>query len=311
MRNCIIVTGQTATGKTALALDLAKKNNGELISIDSRQLYRDIDIVSGKDITKKNFKKMLQVPGTQYQELSTKHYYIGYYTINGIKVWLYDTASLDQVVSSFTYKNLVSTLLKDHFDKNKTPIFVGGTYLYIKSLLYGFETESIPPDENLRIKLNKLPVFKLRTILNKIDQSYFESLNNSEKNNPQRLIRKIEIKKFLIENRLKEVKPLITADKFIGLKHKTDDLLLDRITKRVGERIKNGAIEEIMNLHKKGYAPTSIGLTAIGCKQIIGYLAKQYSIEEMKEKWIASEVAYAKRQLQFMKTDKKIKWRTV
>lgn len=302
MTNAIIVTGQTATGKTDLALEIARTNNGELINIDSRQLYKDIDIISGKDTP----------PDAPFTLVSTiDSFDIGYYIIDGIKIWLYDVARLDQVVSSFHYKKLVSTLLTDFFPVGKTPIFIGGTYLYIKSLIHGFETELIPPNEKLRDNLNNKSVDELQDLLIKIDSDYFQSLNNSEKNNPQRLIRKIEIMQFLKDNQLQDPSPIVKTEKFIGLEHKNEKLLKSRIKKRVEKRMEQGAIDEVMRLPELGYLPSSIGLTAIGCKQIIAYLAKQYTLEEMKEKWIESEVAYAKRQLTFMKKDKNINWHTV
>src|SRR3989338_8272515 len=120
----IIITGQTATGKTKLALDLVKKHDGELINFDSRQIYKYLDIITGKDIAKN-------------------------------KIWLYDIVSPDQYFSSFDFVKLVTPIIADIKKRGKTPILVGGTYLYLKHMLYGIDNDNSPPDFKLREKLNK------------------------------------------------------------------------------------------------------------------------------------------------------------
>ncbi|MEK7523067.1 MAG: hypothetical protein AAB569_05775, partial [Patescibacteria group bacterium] len=213
----IIITGQTATGKTKLALELAQKHNGELINFDSRQIYKYLDIITGKDIPK-------------------------------TKIWLYDVVTPDQYFSSFDFVKHVTPIIKDIKKRGKTPILVGGTYLYLKHFLYGID-DSVPPDFKLREKLNNKSVKELQDILKKLSLQSFNRLNNSDVNNPRRLIRKIEITTnpkgtILIRSVLKRTDPVV----FIGLRYKNKSKLRQVIKKRVEKRLNNGAVEEVEKL---------------------------------------------------------------
>ena len=277
----IIVTGQTATGKTKLAQELAKKHNGELINFDSRQIYRYLDIITGKDIPK-------------------------------TKIWLYDIVTPDQYFSSFNFVERVTPIIEDIKSRGKTPVLVGGTYLYLKHFLYGFDDNNSPPDFKLRDRLNNKSVKELQDILKKLDAQSINRLNNSDVNNPRRLIRKIEIassqkRTVLIRTVLKRTDPEI----FIGLKYKDKSKLRQVIEKRVGDRLKKGAIDEVKKLLRMGYKESDPGMKTIGYQQIIKYLNKQMTEKQAIEDWINKEVQYAKRQLTFMKKDKNIKWREI
>ena len=283
----IVITGQTATGKTKLALELAKKippaGGGELINFDSRQIYKYLDIITGKDIPK-------------------------------TKIWLYDVVTPDQYFSSFDFVKFVTPVIKDIENRNKTPILVGGTYLYIKHLLYGIDDDNSSPDFKLRNELNDKSVKELQDILTKLDVQSINRLNNSDVNNPRRLIRKIEIASnrkgtLLIGSVLKRTD--LIPEIFIGLKYKDKGKLRLAIEKRVAKRLKNGAIEETKKLLKMGYKESDPGLKTIGYQQIIKYLNKQMTEKQAIEDWINKEVQYAKRQLTFMKKDKNISWRAI
>lgn len=283
----IIITGQTATGKTNLALELAKKHNGELINFDSRQIYKYLDIITGKDIPSK-------------------------------KIWLYDVVNPDQYFSSFDFVKLVTPIIVDIKKRGKTPILVGGTYLYIKHLLYGIDDNNSPPDFELRKELNSKSVKELQDILKNLDVQSINQMNNSDVNNPRRLIRKIEIasKKTSMQKppRLSlsktEQKPRRLI-KFIGLKYKDKSKLRKVIEKRVEKRLKDGAIEEVKKLLKMGYKLSDPGMKTIGYQQVIKYLNKEFTKEKAIEDWVNKEVQYAKRQLTFMKQDKNISWKEI
>ena len=277
----IIITGQTATGKTKLALELAEKYNGELINFDSRQIYKYLDIITGKDIPKN-------------------------------KIWLYDVVKPDQYFSSFDFVKQVTPIIEDVKSRGKTPILVGGTYLYLKHFLYGIDDDNGPPNFRLREKLNSKSVDYLQKYLISLDPQIFDSLNHSDQLNPRRLIRKIEIAKSPIKTVLiKTVFNKSVPEIFIGLKYKDKSKLRQAIGKRVEERLKNGAIEEVNKLLKMGYSENDPGLKTIGYQQIIKYLNNKISKEKTIEDWINKEVQYAKRQLTFMKKDKNIEWREI
>ncbi|MFA6016637.1 MAG: tRNA (adenosine(37)-N6)-dimethylallyltransferase MiaA [Patescibacteria group bacterium] len=280
----IIITGQTATGKTKLAIELAQKNNGELVNFDSRQIYQYLDIITGKDIPK-------------------------------TKIWLYDVVTPDQYFSSFDFVKQVTPIIEDIKKRGKTPILVGGTYLYLKHLLYGIDDNNSPPNFKLREKLNPKSVSDLQKILIKLNKTVFENLNHSDQLNPRRLIRKIEILKTptnptkTVLNKTVFIKSVPKI--FIGLRYKDKLKLRKVIEKRVEERLKNGAIEEVEKLLQMGYKKTDLGMKTIGYQQVIKFLNKELTKEKAVEDWVNKEVQYAKRQLTFMKNDKNISWKEI
>ena len=310
----IIITGQTATGKTSFALDLAKKINGELINCDSRQVYKHLNIITGKDIGSHRFHKSsnLNAFDIGYYNSSCNNETMQQYN-NAIPIWLYDIIDPKQYFSSYDYVQCAKYIVDNIFQRGKTPIFVGGTYLYIKHLLYGVDTERIPPDQKLRNELVSKTIHELQTILQHESREIFEALNEGDRNNPQRLIRKIEIaqsRRDVINHVATNTKiPLpIQETEIIGLKFRHKEMLINAIKSRVEERIKNGALEEVENLLKQGYNEQDPGLRTIGYTQIIQYLKKQISWETTISQWITKEVQYAKRQMTFMKKDRHIRW---
>ena len=288
----LIITGQTATGKTQLALEKGKT----LINADSRQIYKHLDIITGKEKSKIKDQKS--------------------------KIYLYDLVDPKEYFSSFDYQKKALPLIRRLLIENKRPVIVGGTYLYLAHLLYRVETENIPPNWQLREKLTGQPVFKLQNLLKKMSVQAFNRLNDSDKNNPQRLIRKIEIltanKKFV--SGYISPKNLALGQKigfpdlqieFIGLKFRDKKDLKKAITKRIEERLKQGAIEEVVQLLKKGYTENDPGLKTIGYRQIIQYLKGRLTKEEAIGEWLKKELQYAKRQYTFMKKDPNISWRFI
>jgi tRNA dimethylallyltransferase len=311
MNNVYIIIGQTATGKTKYAYELAKKLDGELINFDSRQIYKKLDIITGKE------------------------------RFDDVKTYLIDIIDPKEYFSSYDFCLYAQKALKQVLTHQKTPIFVGGTYLYIKHLLYGAETNNIPPDWELRSKLEKLSINRLQERLRSLNPLAISQMNKSDKNNPRRLIRKLEIEHFYTKNRkgidgwqkrmgshkhgattyfgasicgneffdrTHQGKENNLNIKIIGLKFKHKESLKNAIKKRVEQRLRNGAIEEVKKLLKSGYSDRDPGLQTIGYKQIIQFLSEQLTKEQTIEQWINKELQYAKRQYTFMKKDKKIRW---
>jgi len=300
MNDLVVITGQTATGKTQLALNVAKERDGEIINADSRQVYKYLDIVTGKD--KDELKK------------------------SGIKVHLLDVATPDQSFSSYDFVTAAVPFIQDIWRRKKTPIIVGGSYLYIKHLLYGQDT-NVPPNQKLRAKLEKKTVSELQEILFRLfNQSKQKTkMNNSDWHNPRRLIRRIEIATYMDKSIKSENSSTDAVEeqsgktavvewgkiKIIGLKHRDRTSLVQAITTRVANRIKEGAIQEVEKLLAMGFKKTAPGLQTIGYKQLITHLEGDRTLEEVKQDWTNKEVQYAKRQLTFMKLDPKIEWREV
>ncbi len=294
----VIVTGPSATGKTNLALQYAKKYDGELVNFDSRQIYKKLDIITGKD----------------KQIISNFKFLISNY------IWLYDLVDPKEYFSSFDFVQRAITVIKDIIDRKKVPILVGGTYLYLYHLLYKIETENIPPSLLLRQKLNTETVAKLQDKLREVDTHLFQNLNESDKQNPQRLIRKIEIASFYKKKGVKVPTKMqflfnnFFKDKeieFIGLTYKNREDIFKAIKIRVDKRLKEGAIDEVQSLLAEGYNKHDPGMKTIGYQQIIRYLKGKMTKQQAIDEWTRKEFQYTKRQLTFMKKDPNIVWRYV
>lgn len=290
----IILTGQTATGKTTRAVELTNNLNGEIVNFDSRHVYRQLNIVTGK------------------YETPTSMFATGL----KIKNWMFDVVKPDEYFSSFDYKVMVMPIIEDILKREKTPILVGGSYFYLRHLLYGVGTENIPADPSLRKKLNKENVTKLQAILKKINPKLFLTLNESDNKNPQRLIRKIEISlskpKNLNKTPLASLFDLKNVSVTIeGYKFGSKERLRKAITERVDKRLEMGALDEVKSLLKKGFSINDPGLKTIGYPQLIAYLKGVIRLKDAKTDWVNKEVQYAKRQLTFMKKDSNINWQTI
>jgi len=295
-----VITGQTATGKTNYAIKLALKTGGELINVDSRQIYKKLDIVTGKDLqlTDKKFHK----------EFKLDNFDIGFYKIGKSKIWLYDIVDPVCEFSAFDFNKCAEVVIDNIQSRGKKPIIVGGSYFYLKNLLYKTVETYVPPNQKLREKLNKRSVGQLQKMLSNMDLKIFLKMNKSDRQNPHRLIRKIEILSFSPTKEDQKIKKNKHHFEIKGLSYKSKDALTSAINNRVEQRIKAGAIEETRSLMNSGYEKNSPGLKTIGYKQIIDFLENKISKEQVISDWITAEVQYAKKQMTFMKKDQNINW---
>jgi len=315
MNKMLIVCGPTATGKTKLAINLAKKFNGELISADSRQVYKGMDIGTGKDISKNSKLKTPPAFARGKQNLkiqiNNKNYSIGYHTINKIPIWLLDIVLPNQNFSVAEYQYLARKVLGDIWTRNKLPILVGGTGLYIKAIVNGIDTIGIPIDWKLRKKLEKYSLNDLQKQLQSLNKNKWEKMNNSDKNNPRRLIRAIEIsmylnkkgKSFFKKNQKKEILDTL----IIGLKA-NNNILFKKINDRVEKRVKEGIKEEIKSLLNKGYSWDLPSMSGLGYRVWKDFFEKVKTEKETIEKWKIEEQSYVKRQMTWFKKDNRINW---
>lgn len=280
--NLFILFGQTATGKTSKALELCDTENGEIVNFDSRQIYKKLDIVTGKD-----------------RPTNPKY-----------KIWLYDVIDPTETFSSGDYFNHALPILKDIIARGKTPILVGGTGYYLYHLLYGVPKISVPENWPLRHQLSSNTISELTHILKEKKPEFLTSMNESDRVNPRRLIRRIEIA--LAGGSLADKPTIITLPthlggvqgtdvKFIPFFHTDSEKTREIIRARVMMRIENGAIEETQNLLNEGYKKSDPGLNAIGYQQIISYINNEMTRKQMIELWITREIQYAKRQKTYFK----------
>jgi tRNA dimethylallyltransferase len=260
MNKIVVITGPTATGKTALGVRLAKKFNGEIISADSRQVYKYLDVGTGKD-------------KSEYKD---------------VPVWGLDLVEPDYKYNVSEFVDYANKKITEILERNKLPIVVGGTGQYIKELFWPSETLHIPQDKGLRESLNRLSVEELQLQLQEISFPKWETMNVSDRQNPRRLIRAIEVCKVHKVNKVSKViyEPLI-----IGLAA-PPEILDKRICERVEKRWPLMPAElESLKVHK------------VSKVKAFGYQG------ETLEEWKQEEIKYARRQIRYLaKMIPKIFW---
>ena len=296
MKKVLSIVGPTAVGKTSLGLVLASKFNGEIISADAVQVYKDLDIISGKDLPKGAKPKFDSNLNTNV------------YDFNSIPVYLLDVVLPTYNFNVSDFAKNARPVLEYILDKNKLPVVVGGTGFYVSALFGEIKSINVPRNESLRNELNNKTTNELQEILKEKNIEKFNSMNNSDRNNPRRLIRAIEItikihdSGFKIKDSKRECDVL-----FIGLKCERDELK-KRIDKRIDERIKAGALEEAKSLFKQYEKLSSNVKTTNGYRQLFEYLKGEITLENAVEKWRISEYLHAKNQMTWFNKDKRIRW---
>jgi tRNA dimethylallyltransferase len=298
-KKIIVILGPTASGKSELAVKLAKNFNGEIISADSRQIYKGLDIGTGKVKKDKTKDKS------------------GYY-YKGIKHYLLSLASPKRRFTVSQYKKLALRAIEEIFKKGKIPIICGGTGFYIQAVVDGITMPEVPPDWQLRKKLEKKSPEELYQMLKKMDPKRARSI---EKKNKRRLIRAIEI----ITKTKKPVPPVKKSPLswpvlMIGIKKEKEELN-NLIKNRFLRWIDEGLIKEVQKLkkttHKGGYGLSWKKIEEFGIhyRIIAEYLQKlskknknEKNYKEIVEKSIKEIQNYAKRQMTWFKKDKRIHW---
>lgn len=276
----VIITGPTATGKSDFAVQYALKNNGEVISADSRQIYKGMNLGTGK-ITK--------------------------FEMKGVKHHLLDIVKPNQQFNVAKFKKLAQKTIEEISNRGKLPIICGGTGFYIDAVINNTVYPNVPHNKKLRDELKDLTAEQLFLILQKLDENYVKKLNNSEKNNKQRLIRSIEIaKKLGLVPKVQKEKTLYST-KWIGLNYPYE-ILKKRIHERLIRRIYLGMIEEVKKLHDEGLSWEKLDSFGLEYRYVSKYLQGKLSKDEMI-KLLDTEIChYAKRQMVWFKKNKKIEW---
>lgn len=277
-KKLLVICGPTASGKTDLAVKLAKKFNGELISADSRQVYQRMDIVTGKDRPK------------------------------DVPVWGLDLVKPNQEFTVSHWVRFAKQVIEDIWQRGKLPIIVGGTGFWIKALIEGIDTLNVKPNHQLRQQLNNLTVQQLQKELKQIWPKRLASMNESDKYNSRRLIRAIEIAVYSNKTNLPN-KPNQANYNFLTIGLKTDyKILYQKIDKRVNQRIKKGAQKEVERLIKKGYSWNLPAMTALGYREWRPFLEGKTDLGTVKKRWQYAEHGYARRQMTWFRKIKKIRW---
>lgn len=300
MTKVLIITGATATGKTKLAIAIAKQLGGELVSADSRQIYKGLDIISGKDIHPGDIpihQKSVSFRGRQYPLVT--------YQIEGIPVWLYDAVSPDQPCSISLYRSLANAAIADIVSRGKLPIIVGGAGLYIQAVTDTPETIDVPMDNVARRRWDTLTAEALQSELSSVDRARLSRMNNSDRNNPRRLIRALEVAQWIEQHKGLGKKEKEFDELWIGLRNTVSDME-HGIRERVRSRWKNGAVDEVKKLGD--IASHLPAVSTLGIAAITDYIRTIKTEDEARDTWAKQEIAYAKRQMVWFKKNKNIRW---
>jgi tRNA dimethylallyltransferase len=266
-KNLVVILGPTASGKTHLAARLAFDLQGEIISADSRQVYKNMDIGTGKDLNQ--------------------------YIINGRKVpyHLIDIVEPENEFNLFEFQKRFYEIFSCLREKKILPILAGGTGLYLESVLCAYDMPEAPVNGKLRNDLSRKTKDELQKMILELKPCLH---NRTDLEDSGRLIRAIEIEMARRESRDQQKKPEINAVVF-GVRWEKS-VLRRRITTRLEERLKQGMTEEVMNLHSNGLSWTKIESFGLEYRFISKYLQKKITFEEMKNKLNIAINQFAKRQ---------------
>ena len=281
----LVIVGPTASGKTALSIELAKLYNGEIISADSMQIYKGMDIATAK-------------PSIEEQQ-GIPHHLISYLDIH----------------TSFSvadYLECAREVIKDISDRGKLPIIVGGTGLYVSSIIDNIQFDSTKSDNKIRERLTEeMNILGGEIMLERLMKIDEETAKTLHPNNKTRIIRALEVYELTGEtlSRQKELSRLHESpynECIIGLNYENREDLYDRINQRVDLMIKNGLIEEGKNIFENAELKTAF--QAIGYKELIPYFKGEAEINTCIEKIKQETRRYAKRQLTWFRRDERINW---
>ena len=284
MRKIIAVCGPTAVGKTKYAIEAAKAFGGEVVSCDSMQLYKYMDIGSAKPTAE----ELSQVP----------HHLVD----------LIDPADAFSVAE---YQKLAREAIEDIFTRGKVPVIAGGTGLYLNSILYDMDFSNAKQDQNLRLQLEKeAEEFGPEYLHNKLRELDSEAASRIHPNNIKKVVRAIE--GALSGDNIKDFKECNTKVKdferiLIGLTRDREELY-DRINLRVDLLVEQGLFDEVKGLLDKGLTESDISMKGIGYKEIIGYFNGKYTEEEAIDLIKKNTRHLAKRQITWFKRYEDIHW---
>lgn len=281
----IVVVGPTASGKTKVAIEICKKLNTEVVSADSIQIYKQMNIASAKPIMSER---------------------------DGVTHHLMDICDISCEFSVADYVLLARKCINKLYLDGKLPVVCGGTGLYIDSLINNINFSECSSDENLRNELFlKSQNEGSQSLVQELEKFDPDSAKRIHPNNVKRLIRAIEIYKLTGITMTEHIKRSKKEESdynscFIGLSFKDRNILYDRINKRVDLMFEKGLLDEARNILNSNYSKTS--MNAIGYKECIPFFNGDITIDELKENIMLKTRKYAKRQITWFKRNKDINW---
>ena len=287
MNNIICIAGPTASGKTALAVELAKELNGEVVSCDSMQIYKRMDIGTAKP----TIEEMAGIP----------HHMLG-------------VAEPEEDFSVSKYCEMASPIVDDIVARGKTAIIAGGTGLYMDSLMRGNDFAPFPATGHRERLEEKLAIVGLEAMIAELSAIDPEAVTRAQRN-PRRIIRALEVfyetgETITSHNLKTQAIPPRYSPLWLGLDFEPRALLYERIDLRVGIMLETGLEKEIRDLLSSGISPNCTAMQAIGYKEFVAALDGQCTMEEAADEVRKASRRYAKRQLTWFRRNEKIHWLT-
>jgi len=291
MEKVPIILGPTSSGKTTLALSLCQKYGGEIISADSRQVYKFMDVGTGK------------LPNNSKAKVVKKE---NYWHVDGVKIWGYDLVTPNDYFSAFDYAQFALKKISTILSAGKKVFLVGGTGFYIDMVIGRIRSDGAPPDLELRRELEQLPLRELQDKLEKLDSDSFAVI---DKQNPARLVRTIEKK--LTKDKPHSALPYLKNVEFVTVGLTADrNTLYSRADNWLEAIWTGGLLEEVSSLLNSEYKD-SPKLRGLIYKTAVAYLRKELAEEEAKQKAKFDLHAYIRRQQTYFKKMPGITWLNV
>jgi len=279
----IVVLGPTASGKTELSLKIAKKVNGEIISTDSRQIYKEMRIAT--DI----------LPGKNRK---------------GIPHHMIEIVSPDKMLTLAEYKDMALKKIEEIYKREHVPVLVGGTGLYVSAIVEGYAVPKIPPNEKLREKLKKeAEKYGAEYLHNKLKKLDPRAASKIHPNNLRYVIRAIEINLESKKHKIDKKRGPKFDVLMVGISRPRPELY-ERVNQRVDLQLKRGLIPEVKKLLKK-YNPNLPSMSSLGVKEIIPYLKGKTTLDYATELLKKNTRNYAKRQMTWFRRYHDVKWVSV
>lgn len=282
----IILTGPTAVGKTALSIALAKAVNGEIISADSMQVYKGMDIGSAK---------------------------IRPDEMQGVPHYLIDELEPDEEFHVVLFQQLAKKYMNQIWEKGKIPILVGGTGFYIQAVLYDIDFTANESDEKWRQEMERLAEEKgaahLHQMLETVDPKAAAEIHE---NNVKRVIRALEYYKEsgepISEHNAREREKESPYNAVYFVLNQDRQILYDRINRRIDQMLEDGLLEEVQLLREKGYTRDMVSMQGLGYKEILDYLNEECTLEDAVYRLKRDTRHFAKRQITWFKRERDVFW---
>lgn len=286
----VVVLGPTSSGKSELAVQLAQVFKGEVVSADSRQIYKSIDISSSK------------VPG-EWERRGRRRFFV----YKGVLHHMVDLIPPRKQYTAGEYRKKAHKAIEGIAERGKVPIVAGGTGFYIDALIHGIEFPQVKPQKTLRRELEELRTEQLMLRLRALDPRRAREI---DPNNRRRIIRAIEIVVYT-KTQIPPLRHKHSDDPFDALRIGmllTDEELKSRIHRVVEERVEAGVIDELKRIHRRGVSWRRLASLGMEYKHIANHIRGDLSIEEMKENMKKEYWRYVKRQMTWFKRDSEIIW---